>query len=70
MKNNAGEKEMGGCGGIRRWPSKAYEHNVYRCTVYIALACPCVPVDARATYTPILVSQVYVKIKFVKNVYV
>ena len=51
-------------------PSEATERNGYRCTVYTALACPCVPVDARATYTPFFASQVYVKIKFVKNVYV
>ena len=46
------------------------ERNGYRCTVYNTLACARVPVDARATYTTFFASQVYVNVKFVKNVYV
>ena len=50
--------------------AKSLSHTATGVLVYTALACPCVPVNARATYTPFFASQVYVKIKFVKNVYV
>ena len=64
----SGKVKQVGAEALIEWPSKATERNGYKCTVYTALACPCVPVDARATYTPLFASQVHVNIKSVKNV--
>ena len=65
-----GKVKRVGAEALIEWPSKATERNGYRCTVSTALACPCVPVDRRATCTPFFASQVNVNIKSVKNVYV